>query len=51
MDKPTNYKRKTPCATTKKSLLDPGVTEVWCRCCGEWKMRFGKPVRVIGSGV
>lgn len=47
MDKPTNYKRKTPCANTRQWLKDEQVVTVFCRCCGEWTLRFGKPVRFV----
>lgn len=45
--KSPNLKRKTPCASTKAGLQSPSVTSIYCSCCGEWKMRNGKPVRYI----
>ena len=47
MDKPTNYKRRTPCASVKRGLKNPANIEIWCRCCGNWALNiYDKPIRV-----
>lgn len=46
--KATNYKRKTPCAETKRGFQNPAITTIWCRCCGEWERKAsGRIVRYI----
>jgi hypothetical protein len=44
--KPTNYKRKTPCATVKREFArTPIMVTMWCGCCGEWERTRSGSIR------